>query len=82
MRNVSRNLQILIYPKDQSSLLFVNDVQEYKFPSNCTKWYLELGGRFFYSSTAVYNLKSGKGWPVDFLNCEATNVVTMCPKEQ
>ena len=71
--NVSPNLQIAIYLKDQLSLpyFFFNDVEEHEFPSNCTKSYLKLGERFFstcshLSFTAAYSLKSEKDWPVDF----------------
>ena len=69
--NVSPNLQIAIYFKDESSLPYFlfNDVEEHKFPSNCTKSYLKWRERSFSTVncfTAAYGLKSEKDWPVDF----------------
>ena len=55
--NVSPNLQIAIYLKDQLSLpyVFFNDVEEHEFPLNCTKLYPKLGARFF--STVIRALQ-------------------------
>ena len=51
--NVSPNLQIACYLKDQSSLpyLFFNDVAEHEFRSHCIKSYLKLEERFFSAVT-------------------------------
>ena len=51
--NVSPNLQIVIYLKDQSSLpyFFFIDAEKYELPSNSTKSYLKLGEKFFSAVT-------------------------------
>ena len=53
IQNVSPNLQIAIYLKDQLSFphFFFNDIEEHEFPSNYTKWYLKLGERLFSTVT-------------------------------
>ena len=69
--NVSPNLQIAIYLKDYSSLLYFFSMM-LKNISFLLLYHVlpQSGGKIFLHShlnfTAAYSLKSEKDWPVDF----------------
>ena len=86
--NVSLNLHIAIYLKDQSSLsyFFSNDVEEHEFPLSQTWGKILLYSHLTF--TAACSLKSENDWPVELsffmsifsipVHCHSCQVSRIC----